>query len=250
VSVVYASEARLKNFVLAGVCVLAIAVTSVEAGPILTLRVGASDGTLSGNTYTTTDQSFTLIAEMKLGAGDSLWGALADIYFISAALVPKTGPIDETIGSYGFAGNTIDVTHDMTYGTPPTELLAPATYDPGDLSDAGVFPTFFNEFLFTFSSHQRRGDGTYYREFAVNTSGLPSPYGLHFDLYDTSLRACLFSNSCGGFLLDHDISGLSKTDVRSLASSGAPVGVPEPSGLILLGLGLAFAAGAKRRVSA
>jgi hypothetical protein len=146
---------------------------------------------------------------------------LGDTYYISAALVPQS-QAHGGLGSFSFAGTTVDVT-DMTYGTPP-------------IPSHGVFNTLFSEFSFKFAQDNRSlayntadfpglgptpsSAGTmYYRAFDVDVSGLASGQTLHFDLYSRLDHGRQFAP------FSHD--------------AAAQSAVPEPGTLgLLLGAGL------------
>ena len=170
---------------------------------------------------------------------------LEDTYYISASLVPKVGPEDTSLGTYSFAGSTIDVTWDMTYGIPPIDAWS-QLHDSQDLGHSGeYFPTFFSQFDFKFSTDNKANaydtqlfsgsgptlysDGTimYYMAFNIDTNALTDGYFLHFDLYSTKPGK----------------SGPSDTDIKQFApyshdaeSNGHKV--PEPGTLVMMGSGL------------
>jgi hypothetical protein len=136
----------------------------------------------------------------------------------------------------------------MTYGVPPIEIGGLAASDPGDLPYHDVYPTYFSEFSFTFNPLNTSGEydsrlnpgginagsGLLYAAFQVDRSLLNSPYQLHFDLYNESVRRG-----------DTDVS---KYAPFSHDAGTRTRGVPEPSALLLLGAGLA-GIGVWRRVS-
>lgn len=165
---------------------------------------------------------------------------LTDTYFISAGVLPAVGPANINLGSFDYAGSTVNVTSDMTYGTAPIDAFL-QSQDPGDLAKHGVFPTYFSQFGFTFNPLNTSGvfnttdnpgqgpiagTGMYYAAFTVNTANLDPNYAIHFDLYNTQTGR----------------QAVNDTDIKSFApfSHDAQSGsVPEPASLLLLGAGLA-----------
>jgi len=150
---------------------------------------------------------FTLLSPPTNATSSEINAMLASTYYVAVALVPQTGPVDQNLGSYTFNGNPVSVTSDMTYGTPPLELLPQLQgSDAHDLSSHGIYETFFTQVPFTFSSSQRATTyntadspgglvvnpmgGSYYAAFAVNMLQLDPRYTLHFDLYDTTVVEC------------------------------------------------------------
>lgn len=193
-----------------------------QALAIPTLQLDIVDGWYDKTTETimSSGSSFTLYAFLiPDGEND-----LADTYYISAALVPQTEErpgLD--LGSFKFGHTTVQATSGMVYGTPPLG-------DSKDLPDHGIFPTYFQEFKFHFSSDSYKNaynteDKTtapgimYSASFEVDTTNLASPYAIHFDLYHYEdgkiVEKAPFS---------HDAESSRK--------------VPEPGTMLLLGFGL------------
>lgn len=157
-----------------------------------------------------------------------------DTYYLSMAVVPKTGPLGADLGSFLFNGTEINVTADMVYGVPPVELLGTAYQDPNDLSQHGIYETFFYEYGFSFNSPAATV-GAYnvatgetapgvmnYRSFSLDTTNLTEGYEIHFDLYN--------SRVCSG---DVDVTSFAPFSKDAQSSR-----VPEPNTMLLLGTGL------------
>jgi hypothetical protein len=211
---------------------------SAFALPMLQLDI--SGGVYVGapeETVFATSGAFTLYALLD---GTNSKASIGDTFYVSAALRPQTGPGPASAGSFTFAGNTVNVTSDMSYGAPPYELFI--AKDPGDLSLHGVFPTYYKEFSFKFNTANTAvpyntqdypGGPTatssgsfYYASFAVDTTGLAPGYGLHFDLYNEVIKR-------GG---DVDVNQFAPYSHD--AECCRQVQVPEPATLMLLGSGL------------
>ena len=109
----------------------------------------------------------------------------------------------------------------------------------------GVYETYFKLYPFKFDAADQvgpynvqenagkfadfeSGAGLYYAAFPVDTTGLSDAYSIHFDLFNAKVNAPF----------SHD----AQSDPPS-----PPASVPEPAGLLLLGLGIAGIAGWARR---
>jgi len=217
--------------------------------PALQLDIKGGTYDLSTETIIAQNDPFMLYALLKPTSG----APLTDTYYISAALVPKTGPDPlPGGGSFTFAGTTIDVTKDMVYGVPPLETNL--SYDHGDLAKHGIFLTYFAEFSFQFNASNRATvyntqdtpgagptpnpfGGMYFQAFSVDTTGLAPGYAIHFDLYNEELHRL-----CGGGT-DIDID---KFAPFSHDAQSPPTRVPESGALLLFGTGLIGLVGYRR----
>ncbi len=233
----------------------ALAAPLIAAGPVLaqpTLQLDILNGVYDDTTDTivATSDQFTLFA-LLIPDQDT---TIADTFFISAAVVPQTGPADVDLGSFTFNGATIDVTADMLFGVPPLE--ANLAFDPGDLSQHGIFPTFFTEFAFTFdpantatayNSQDDAGQGPtpdpngdmFFEDFLVDVSDLDEGVRIHFDLYT--------KEAVNGDI-DVDEFAPFSHDAESGNGNGNGNGqVPEPGTLALLAATLGMGAVFRRK---
>src|SRR5688572_11156710 len=104
-----------------------------------------------GDTFTL----YALLTPKDNASPAEIEALLARTYYIAVALVPQTGPADDTLGTFEFDSSTVSVTADMTYGTPPLEIIPELQlHDGHDLGPHEVYETFFIEVPFTFSSTQ------------------------------------------------------------------------------------------------
>jgi hypothetical protein len=230
---------------------VAFGAREASAYPLLQLDIGGGVYDLTTETIVGTSNPFTLYAILtpQHNATTSQINALlAGTYYISVALTPTTAPPGGSLGSFTFAGTTVNATSDMYYGVPPME--SNLTFDANDLSKHAIFPAYFREFGFTFSSLNTvlayntaddpggptAGSGAYYAAFNVDSTGLAAGYNLHFDLYNTNVRR-------GGDIDVNDFAPFSH-DAECCAQK-----VPEPGTLLLLGSGV-IGWGAWRRLSA
>ncbi len=215
------------------------------AVPTLQLDIAGGTYDLSTQTIIAGSDPFTLYALLKPDKSNNL----SDTYFISAAVLPAVDSPGANLGSFVFDQQTINVTGDMIYGTPPIETLTSpvnANADPGDLASHSVYPTYFSEFAFQFSLTDRAnvydtqtyaGAGPtlnpngnlYYHAFTVDTSLLDPNYVIHFDLYNTALAKCSST--------DLDVTQFAPFS-HDAQSGGGGNKVPEPGLLILFGTGL------------
>ncbi len=229
----------------------------VHALPTLQLDIANGVYDLASETIVSSADKFTLYAFLLSGKTQA---PVTGTYYISAALVATNGGAigAGNFGSFSFNGVQKNVTSDMVYGVPPLE--ANLSFDSGDLSKHGIFPTYFNEFSFKFNSNNktaryntqdRAKAGTpiniapnlnngnmYYAAFTVDTTLLAPGYAIHFDLYNEKVK-------CG----DKDINLFAPFSHD--AQSGAKK-VPEPSTVMLIGAGFAglWLVGRKRKISA
>jgi hypothetical protein len=230
--------------VLVGVSALAATAGTSFAIPSLQLDILGGVYDPITQTIVATADSFTLFAYLIPDSKTPLAGT----YLLSAAVVPKTGPAGASLGSFDFGASTIDVTADMTYGVPPLEALV--AHDPGDLSEHGIFETFFAEFSFTFAAGSKAiaydtqatpGVGPtaspagtmYFKAFTLDVTDLDPSISIHFDLYSAEL------GDGPPDALDRDQFAPFSHDAQSGpgGGGGGGGGLPAPATLILLGLG-------------
>ncbi|MDH5257113.1 MAG: choice-of-anchor N protein [Gammaproteobacteria bacterium] len=172
-------------------------------------------------------------------------------FYLSVALTPKT----DVAGDYGFFlinGQTINVTADMTLGTPPIDGLLK------DVAPHDIYDTFYSEIAVSFDSinescdynvQDNAGIGPQdllgctstmlYDTFSIDKSNLNSEFQLHFDFYAVDVDPLTKTSQS---LIDfapwsHDAQTVSCiTDCGGGPGTGTPV--PAPGTIALLGLGL------------
>lgn len=242
-------------------------ITPVFAYPSLQLDIGDGYYNDDSETIMSDDSSFTLYSYLIPNSKNTK----DDWYFVSVALVKDDDEhIDEgsiNAGSFTINGsfvtpfpgnndNTILVTSEMTYGVPPLETVATQLFDSGDLAKHCIFPTYFAEFGFQFSSTNKTAvyntaDDTgmglstitsswmYYSAFTIDTSLLAPGYSIHFDLYNKKAKNCTIGQDC-------DITQFAPF---SHDAQSSPSSVPEPATLILLGAGFIGLGVIKRYIS-
>lgn len=226
---------------------LTVGTPSAQAWPTLSLDIAG--GYYDGITQTimTNSNTFTLYALIDTNARPGSAPSLTSTYYISAALEPLTSAA-ANLGSFSVNGTTVNVTSDMTYGTPPIEVLGEATFDYGDLAPHASYPTYFREFEFTFNplntaqsynsaqtpggiTANLGGAGFLYAAFQVDMTGMAPNYALHFDLYNERVGHCV--PACA---TDRDVNywAAFTHDAQTTTTRG----VPEPSTALLMGAGL------------
>ena len=182
-------------------------------------------------------------------------------FFLSMALVPSTSA-SGNYGSFTLNGSSVNVTGDMTFGTPPLEtILGGAGTDPGDLASHGIFPTYFAERMFSFSSANQSGiyntqddagagpqagSGMYFARFDFDISGLAAGYGLHFDLYNETLISSCKNRTCTIGDIDVNKFAPFSHDAGAMVTT-----IPEPEtyAMLLAGLAVLGFAGRRRKPS-
>ena len=234
-------------------CILAaLTLASMPARAVPQLQLDILGGTYDSTTETifAGSNSFSLYAYSLTLPGN---------FFLSMALVPAVNAGD--YGSFSVNGSTINVTGDMTFGTPPLEtILGGASTDPGDLPTHGMYPTYFAEQMFTFSatdqsaiyntqdqagSGPQAGTGMYFARFDFDLSGLAAGFGLHFDLYNESLVTYCKNRNCTIGDIDVNKFAPFSHDAQAMVT---PVPEPETYAMLLAGLALmAFVARRRRQ---
>lgn len=232
-------------------------VAPVHAAPVLQLDIAGGHYDTSTSTIVAGTNPFTLTALFTPPPGTSrsnLDRALAERFYISAAVNPAYAPPGGSLGSFTWNSTEVDVTDDMTYGKPPIEWFgATQDFDSGDLHGHDIYPTYFSEFAFNFSPARRAvtydssitpgglvpsaTGGSYYTSFTVDTRNLDPRYVIHFDMYNTTVHRC-------GTDAGSTAPGCRDRDVQTFApfsNDAQSPPVPEPASLMLLAAGLGAA---------
>jgi hypothetical protein len=216
--------------------------------PVAQLDLGGAGVTWDANTQTvvTTSPQFTLFAYGNTPSGNGKALDLSLDWRLSVSLVPQTAAGTD-FGSFTIDGVTYDTT-DFLYGVPPLETYL--TFQPGDLSKHGIYPTLFMELDVDWLTSQTRagvdvqttqgssptanpGNALYWLGWNLDVAGLLPGFNLHFDLYGASCASGSTTNCT----------------VKQFApfSHDAETSVPEPATALLLGAGLLLIGAVVRR---
>lgn len=178
----------LSLYLFAGDTAFAIPYLQLDADPAI--YVGGTE-----ESVVTLGDVFTLYALINSKAGDKFDDWDTRDYYLSIALVPQRDTVGD-LGSFTFAGETINVTEHMEYGIPPIVDTINKT-----LPSHGVFDTYFTERKFDLTGATEvevydvevdgaggpgdpsSGGGLFYQSFLVDASALDNDYFLHIDLY-------------------------------------------------------------------
>lgn len=224
---------NITKTVLAGL----LAVSSVFALPVLQLDIsdGIYDPTPGLESTVNTSNVFDLIALLDLTKTSNV-----ENYYISMAVTPQI-EIAEPIGSFKFAGETIDISK-MQYGTPPADLYEGKNDD--GMAPHSIFPTYFYESGFSFDpdnaalGYNVQDNGMnltpvangkmLFNRFAVDLTELDPNYGIHFDLY----------NKVQSKPKNDPVTDLDAGDFAPWSHDADVKNVPEPATLSLFGMGI------------
>lgn len=241
-----------KKFALAPiVAALMVFGSPAQAVPALQLDIAGGTYDTATQTIMASGNSFSLYA-YGLASGSGAV-SLTEKFYISMSLVPATST-SGSFGSFTVNGTTINATSGMTYGTAPIETLSSLQgFDSGDLAQHGIFPTYFAEKQFTFSTPTtnqsgiyntqdhagwgpQAGTGMYYEKFDFNIAGLASGLGLHFDLYNETISICGKAKNCTSGDVDVNKFAPFSHDAQGMVTT--PIPEPETYAMLLAGLGL------------
>lgn len=174
-------------------CILSITtllwVGQAHALPKLQLTIDGGSYDPYTESTITYDRQFDLYALLDTQNAD-----LDATYYISAAIVPLDGQPDlpvTSLGSFTFAGQTVDLAHDadIEFGTPeglPTHGEFPAYYEEFAFHFDGARTAAFNAETVTPAGTLTAGcssDCVYFEMFSVDMTQLHPNFSVHFDLY-------------------------------------------------------------------
>lgn len=242
---------KLSSVLIGGIAAMAVGgINATHAEPSLQVDILSLTTTYDNvnEDVVTQNSQFTV----RLLGGTGTQGkpvSLFTQYRMSIAVTPKTGPLSATLGSFLLNGTQIDVTGDMTFGTPPVELFA----NNETLQGHGIFDTFFREETFEWNLadvtqinnvQDNPGGSTgacdpqveaclFFLDFSVDTAQLDPTVELHFDLYEPEFDS---NDEIVGIAEKAPFSHDANTNGRIPPEE---TGIPEPTSIILLGVGLA-----------
>ena len=243
----------------------------------------SSDPAINGESTVAASDTFRLYAYASPSGSVSEADILADKYRISMAVLPSLSLADAgDLGSFTFepvggSMQTVNVTADMNFGTPPLETIL----DNNDLQGHSVFETFYVEHEFMFIDTQISGQydvelstgigpqaldtgnnpkNMFWVAFNIDVSNLEPGYAIHFDLYNTELVNV--NNPNAGISEDlavdmfapfshdaqSDVGNPPSPTPPSPSPSGSPAAAnPEPISAVLSAMGLSALGVATRR---
>jgi len=245
------SNFKISPAIIGGAAFIALGgITAAQAEPSLQVDILSLTTTYDNvnDDVVTQNSQFTL--RLLGGAGTGKAVTLNTEYRMSVALTPKTGPSSSNLGSFLLNGTEIDVTADMTFGTPPIELFA----NNETLPSHDIFETFFIERSFQWDPldltqinnvENNPGDSTgacdpnfesclFFLDFSVDVTNLSPDVELHFDLYEPTFDA--ISGEIEGISSKAPFSHDASTNGRVPPPPGG--GIPEPTTIALFGMGL------------
>ncbi len=162
-------------------------------------------------------EHFTLYALLNPGDNEELKNALLqDTFAVVTTLLPLPGDNSPNLGSFEFAGQTINVP-----GLVPFSIQFPFTFDPQHFTTSYDAPTDPFPLAHNYLTDIVNG-GMYYAPFIVDTTNLNNLYDLHFHLID---------------LTSPSYEALNDHDAQSINGGVNPI--PEPASVLLLASGLA-----------
>ncbi len=230
-----------------------------QAEPVLQVDIDGGTYDSTNEDVITSNPEFTVLALCSPG-GQTTAQNCADTTTYALAIALTGDGITSMGGDYGSIvvnGTTYQVTGDMVYGVPPLDLFL-QTQDPGDLGTHSIYDTWFLELQVTFvttdtcgasqynvqdtpGACDRTGTNSLYDAFEIDATNLADGYGLHFDLYNTTIGTR--QDDLDADILPGDFAPFSHDGSYNCCTRK----IPEPGTLGLLGIGLLGLGFARRR---